>query len=219
MTRLTRSKLTWCACFAVSSAVVVLSRTSLASALGSNAEQPQSVPPATASHTGGRSPVDPSGSVASLGTPTGVNAAAQAADAVDNFAKTNYPGVYAGVFLSDRGNTLNVRLVDPASDVEAAITRVAQEQSPEIRPNYIRADVTVSELNEIDATVEKSIADLRAQGIQLVVWGINLESGTEALTVYHLDEATAKVLHSRFGPNLTLTNSDKETITTFGTSS
>lgn len=147
--------------------------------------------------------------------PTDVNAAAPAAEAVDPLGQRDFPDTYAGVYLTDNGNALNIQLTARTPSVEATLRAAALAAAPGVPVTFVTSKITLAELTALQARVTAAEPSLLSQDVNLVVWGANHVLGAVEITVYGLTASKAATLHAMFGPNIALSDSAHPTIIPF----
>jgi len=121
-----------------------------------------------------------------------------AAHAVDRALREAVPETYAGLVLSDSARTIEVRLtqLSPASRL------VAEAEANGCPIRFIHVLNSLESLEGAFEHVMRASQDLKAEGIKLVGFGVDIQLNRVDLRVQDVTITVAKALSDRFGANL-----------------
>jgi hypothetical protein len=189
--------------FCGSGGVVQVNTRGLAVAVAAAALAALVMPSPAVAAAGGTSPSPPPSNVLGLSSGPGESPAAAIADAAEQTALSQFPGVYVGEVLTDNGSQVVVYLTQLQPSAESAIAAGTQ---PGV-VSFALAPRSLAYLNALDAQVTDDEPGLQQQGTNLVTWGPDFTTGREDITVQDLGPASTALLDRLFGAgNLVLSS-------------
>lgn len=113
------------------------------------------------------------------------------------------PG-YAGMRIVRYGIEVDV-VGKPSAAMRAVVARDEQQyQGKDIPVGYRSVRYSERELDALKARLEADSAGLAAQGIRLTTWGIDLDSNTVQVGLYHYTTAYRDLLRARYGDQISV---------------